>query len=58
VTGQNSGPDNTQDFVRLWAEDLTIYVARDIWEQIKPGQSRLLLSVAGNRRFWLHLAPR
>jgi hypothetical protein len=51
-------PDHPDEFVRLQAEDLTIYLARDIWEQIKPGQSKLLLGVSGYGRFWLHLAPR
>jgi hypothetical protein len=48
-------PDQPDDFVRLQAEDLTIYLARDIWEQIKPGQSELLVGVSSYGRFWLHL---
>ena len=51
-------PDHPEEFVRLQAEDLTIYVARDIWGQIKPGQSKLLLGVSGYGRFWLHLATK
>ncbi len=51
-------PDQPDDFVRLQAEDLTIYLARDIWEQIKPGQTKLLLGVFGYGRFWLYLATR
>lgn len=51
-------PEHPEGFVRLRAGDLTIYVARDIWEQLKPGQSKLLLGVAGYGRFWLHLTGR
>ena len=51
-------PDHPDDYVCLQAEDLTIYVARDIWEKIRPGQSRLLLGVSGYGRFWLHLMGR
>jgi hypothetical protein len=51
-------PDQPDDFVRLQAGDLTIYLARDIWEQLKPGQSKLLVAVSGYGRFWLHLFPR
>lgn len=49
-------PDHADDFVRLHAEGLTIYVAKDIWKQIKPGQSQLLVGVSGYGRFWLHLS--
>jgi len=48
-------PDHPEDFVRLQAEDLTIYLARDIYERLRPGQSKLLLGVSGYGRFWLGL---
>jgi hypothetical protein len=51
-------PDQREDFVRLQADDLIIYLAGDIWEQLKPGQSKLLLGVPGYGRFWLHLPAR
>ena len=51
-------PGQPDDFVRLQAGDLTIYLARDIWAQLKPRQSKLLLGVSGYGRFWLHLATR
>ena len=50
-------PDNPDDFVRLGAEDLAIYVARDTWDGLKPRQSKLLVAVGGYGRFWLHLRP-
>jgi hypothetical protein len=49
-------PDHPDEFVCLRANDLTIYLARDIWDQLKPGQSKLLMGVSGYGRFWMHLA--
>jgi len=51
-------PEHPEDFVCLQAEDLTIHLAKEIWEQLKPGQSKLLLGVSGYGRFWLHLPGR
>jgi len=48
-------PDDREDFVFLQADDLQIYLSRDIWEKLKPTQSKLLVAVAGYGRFWLHL---
>ena len=48
-------PEQPDNYVRLQAGDLTIYLAKDIWSQIKPGQSKLLVGVSGYGRFWLHL---
>jgi len=51
-------PDDLQKFVFLQAADLSIYVSRDIWDKLKPTQSKLLVAVAGYGRFWLYLEPR
>jgi hypothetical protein len=50
-------PDNHKEFVQLVAGDLGIYVSREIWDALKPGQSKLIVAVAGYGRFWLHLEP-
>jgi hypothetical protein len=50
-------PDDREQFVLLQADDLEIYVSRDIWDSMKPKQSRLLVGVAGYGRFWLYLKP-
>jgi hypothetical protein len=50
-------PDDLQQFVLLQADDLRIYVSRDIWDRLKPKQSKLLVAVAGYGRFWLYLEP-
>jgi len=51
-------PEDPQQFVLLQADDLHIYVSRDIWDKLKPTQSKLLVAVAGYGRFWLYLEPR
>jgi len=48
-------PDNVGNFVRLDADDLTIYVSREIWDSLKPQQSKLLVAVPGYGRFWVYL---
>jgi hypothetical protein len=48
-------PEQPEGYVRLQAEGLTIYLAKDIWSGIKPGQSEVLVGVSGYGRFWLHL---
>lgn len=50
-------PDNREPFVGLQADDLYIYVSREIWDQLKPRQSKLLVAVAGYGRYWLYLEP-
>lgn len=48
-------PEQPDNYARLQAEGLTIYLAKDIRSQIKLGQSKLLVGVSGYGRFWLHL---
>jgi hypothetical protein len=50
-------PDSLEGFIHLRADDLSIYVAQEIWDELKPGQSKLLLAVSGYGRFWLYLEP-
>jgi hypothetical protein len=47
-------PDHPDDFVRLRADDVTIYVSSQVWNSLKPGQSKLLVGISGYGRFWLH----
>jgi len=48
-------PDHPNEFLRLESEDLTIYLARDIWNSLQPEQVRFLVAVCGYGRFWLEL---
>jgi len=50
-------PDQPEDFVPLEVDDLVIYLSREIWDSLKPDQSRLLVAVSGYGRFWLYLSP-
>lgn len=56
-SGRMGEPDKSEKFVRLQADDLRIYVSREVWDKRKPGQSKLLVAVAGYGRFWLYLEP-
>ena len=42
----------------LQADDLLIYLSREIWNSLKPDQDRLLIAVSGYGRFWLYLEPK
>jgi len=48
-------PEHPDEFQRLEAEDLIIYLSRDIWTSLKPDQTRLLVAVGGYGRFWLQV---
>ncbi|MGQ9494073.1 MAG: hypothetical protein ACUVR2_09960 [Anaerolineae bacterium] len=50
-------PERPEDFVRLAADDLAIYLSKDIWDNLKPRQSKLLVAVSGYGRFWIYLEP-
>jgi len=54
-SGRMGEPDNPDNFVGLEADDLTIYISREIWDGLKPGQSKLLVAVSGYGRFWVYL---
>jgi hypothetical protein len=42
----------------LQDDDITIYVARDIWKGLVPDAEKLLFAVEGYGRFWLQLNDR
>ena len=50
-------PDNPNDFIQLDVDDLTVYVSKEIWDALKPGQSKWLVAVPGYGRFWLYPEP-
>ena len=56
-SGRTGEPDNPTQFVRLQADDLCIYVSKEIWDKLEPRQSKLLVAVGGYGRFWLYLEP-
>jgi len=56
-SGRMGVPDHPESFARLEADDLVIYVAREIHDSLKPEQFKLLVAVSGYGRYWLHLRP-
>ncbi len=54
-SGRVGKPDDAGDYVTLQADELTLYVARDILGGLKPDEAKLLVGVSGYGRYWLHL---
>ncbi|MGC8786001.1 MAG: hypothetical protein ACP5Q1_01075 [Anaerolineae bacterium] len=50
-------PEHPENFVRLEANDLAIYISKDIWESLRPRQTKLLVAVSSYGRFWIYLEP-
>jgi hypothetical protein len=48
-------PEHEEEYERLRADDLVIYLAKHIIEKLHPEQRRLLVAVAGYGRFWMYL---
>jgi hypothetical protein len=48
-------PDHPNEFVRVVAEDLTLFLSRDVLSSLKPRQTRFLVAVGGYGRFWIEL---
>lgn len=48
-------PEDPSQFVRLQADDLTIFVARPLLEKLELGASQMAFYLAGYGRFWLAL---
>jgi len=49
-------PENQTEFVRFVADDLTIYVARDLLQKLEPGAEKQPFYLDGYGRFWMVLA--
>ncbi|MGD2144435.1 MAG: hypothetical protein PVF54_08165 [Anaerolineae bacterium] len=48
-------PDNLEHFLRLEADDVTVYVSQEILERQKPGTRRIRFYIDGYGAFWLDL---
>ena len=48
-------PGDPTAFVQLKAGDLVVYVSKEVWDGMQPGQSKLLVAVSGFGRFWIHV---
>lgn len=49
-------PDNPDEFVQFQAQDLTVYVARELLEKLEPGAEKQPFYLDGYGRFWMVLA--
>lgn len=50
-------PDDEQDYVRFMAEDIEVYLSKEIWEGLDPQDTGLRFAIAGYGRFYLKFGP-
>jgi hypothetical protein len=50
-------PENEQDYIRLMAEDIEVYLSKEIWEGLDPKATELRFAIAGYGRFYLKFDP-
>ncbi len=48
-------PDNIDDFTRFDADDIIIYISRELLDRQEPSTRRLPFYIDGYGRFWLRL---
>ncbi len=48
-------PEDVEDFERFEADDITIYIARELLERKEPDTERVAFYIDGYGKFWLHL---
>lgn len=49
-------PDDVAQFRRFQAEDLTIFIARALFDRLEPGAMQMPFYISGYGRFWLCFA--
>jgi len=50
-------PENEQDYIHFMAEDIEIYLSKEIWERLGPEAADLRFAIAGYGRFYLRVDP-
>lgn len=50
-------PENEEEFILFQADDIQVYLAREIWEKLEPGTKRLRFAIGGYGRFNLEFDP-
>lgn len=48
-------PDNLEDYVRFDADEITVYISRELLNKQKPGTRKLRFHMDGCGRLWLDL---
>lgn len=50
-------PENEQDYIRFMAEDIEVYLSKEIREGLDPETTELRFAIAGYGRFYLKFDP-
>jgi len=50
-------PENEQDYIRFMAEDIEVYLSKEIWAGLDPQATELRFAIAGYGRFYLKFGP-
>lgn len=50
-------PENEQDYIRFMAEDIEVYLSKEIWAGLAPQATELRFAIAGYGRFYLKFDP-
>jgi len=50
-------PENEQDYIRFMAEDIEVYLSKEIWAGLAPQAMELRFAIAGYGRFYLKFDP-
>ena len=43
-------PENEQDYIRFMAEDIEVYLSKEIWDGLDPQATELRFAIAGRLR--------
>ena len=46
-------PENEQEYICFMAEDIEVYLSKEIWEGLKPEATELRFAIPGYGRFYL-----
>lgn len=49
-------PDDLEKFVRFEADDLAVYVSRELLDRLEPGAREMRFYIDGYGGFWLNFA--
>jgi len=50
-------PENEQDYIRFMAEDIEVYLSKEIRAGLDPQATELRFAIAGYGRFYLKFDP-
>ena len=51
-------PEDEQDYILFVAEDIEVYLSKEIWEGLDPEARDLRFAIAGYGRFYLQFDPK